>query len=56
MINSGDLNGTEVNNEKGRANPAINAMIDWLEAEGIGKEAVNYRLRDWEPAQPASGC
>ena len=35
------------NGEKGRKSPAINAVIEWLEKEGIGKEAVNYRLRDW---------
>lgn len=47
MVNSGRFDGTESNNEKGRKNPAINAVIDWLEAEGIGKESINYRLRDW---------
>jgi len=26
---------------------AKKAAADWLEAEGIGKRAVNYRLRDW---------
>ncbi|NDJ86662.1 MAG: leucine--tRNA ligase, partial [Chloroflexi bacterium] len=47
MVNSGAFDGTPATTEKGRKNPAINAVIDWLEAEGIGKEAVNYRLRDW---------
>jgi leucyl-tRNA synthetase len=47
MVNSGPFNGTKVNNEKGRKNPGIGAVIDWLEEKGIGKEAVNYRLRDW---------
>jgi leucyl-tRNA synthetase len=47
MINSDAFNGTAVTTAKGRANPAINAVIDWLEAEGIGREAINYRLRDW---------
>ncbi|PJF24652.1 MAG: leucine--tRNA ligase, partial [Phototrophicales bacterium] len=47
MINSGRFNGTFSNGDKGRKNPAISAVIDWLEAQGIGKEAVNYRLRDW---------
>jgi len=47
MINSEQFNGTEVTTAKGRKNPSINAVIDYLEAEGIGKEAVNYRLRDW---------
>ena len=47
MINSGEFDGTESSEAKGRANPAIAAMIDWLEARGIGEQAVNYRLRDW---------
>lgn len=47
MINSGPINGTPVNDEKGRKNPSINAAINWLEERGVGKEAVNYRLRDW---------
>jgi leucyl-tRNA synthetase len=47
MINSGLLNGTKVNTEKGRKNPSIAKVIDWLEEKGIGKESVNYRYRDW---------
>ncbi len=47
MINSGSFDGTRVNNEKGRKNPGIRAVIDWLAEQGIGKEAVNYRYRDW---------
>ncbi len=47
MVNSGPFDGTPASNEKGRKNPAISAVIDWLEERGIGKEAVNYRLRDW---------
>ena len=48
MVNSGDFfNGTIVNTEKGRKNPSISAVIDWLEPQGIGKESVNYRYRDW---------
>ena len=47
MVNSGPFNGTRVNNEKGRKNPAIAAVIDWLEPQGIGKESVNYKYRDW---------
>ncbi len=47
MVNSGPFNGTQVNTEKGRRNPGISAVIDWLEQKGIGKEAVNYRYRDW---------
>jgi leucyl-tRNA synthetase len=47
MINSGPVNGTPVNDEKGRKNPSINAAINWIEGKGVGREAVNYRLRDW---------
>ena len=47
MINSAQLNGTTVNEEKGRKNPGITAVIDWLAGQGIGKEAVTYKLRDW---------
>jgi leucyl-tRNA synthetase len=47
MINSDKFNGTKVNDEKGRKNPGISAVIDWLEKQGIGKEAVTYKLRDW---------
>lgn len=41
------FDGTVSNDQKGRKNPSINAVIDWLAAQGIGKEAINYRLRDW---------
>ena len=47
MVASGPLNGTAVNNEKGRKNPSVSAAIDYVEAQGVGKEAINYRLRDW---------
>ena len=47
MVNSGMLNGTKVNTEKGRKNPSIAAVLDWLAQQGIGKESVNYRYRDW---------
>jgi leucyl-tRNA synthetase len=47
MVNSGQFNGTKVNTEKGRKNPGLSAVIDWLERKGIGKESVNYRYRDW---------
>ncbi|MEW5939278.1 MAG: leucine--tRNA ligase [Chloroflexota bacterium] len=47
MVNSGPFNGTKVNAEKGRKNSGISAVIDWLEKQGIGKESVNYRYRDW---------
>jgi leucyl-tRNA synthetase len=39
-INSEWLNGLDIPTAKARA-------IEWLEAEGIGKGTVNYRLRDW---------
>ena len=47
MVNSDRFDGMFSNEAKGRKNPAINAVIDWLEQEGIGQEAINYRLRDW---------
>ena len=47
MLNSGRFDGQLSDHNRGRRNPAIGAVIDWLEAEGIGEEAINYRLRDW---------
>jgi leucyl-tRNA synthetase len=47
MVNSAEFNGTTVSDEKGRKNPGINKVIDWLESQGIGREAVSYKLRDW---------
>ncbi|HTX90606.1 MAG TPA: leucine--tRNA ligase [Anaerolineales bacterium] len=47
MINSAQFNGTAVNEEKGRKNPGISAAIDWLAKQGVGREAVTYKLRDW---------
>ncbi len=47
MVNSGMLNGTKVNTEKGRKNPSIAAALDWLGEYGVGRESVNYRYRDW---------
>ncbi|MBR4020954.1 MAG: leucine--tRNA ligase, partial [Firmicutes bacterium] len=40
MMNSGKFDG--MNNKE-----AIEAVINWLDNEGIGKKTVNYRLRDW---------
>ena len=28
-------------------NPAIKAVIDWLEKKALAKTSVNYRYRDW---------
>jgi leucyl-tRNA synthetase len=47
MVNSGLFNGTKVTSEKGRKNPGIAKVLDWIAKEGIGKESVNYRYRDW---------
>src|SRR5688572_31388022 len=47
MINSGPFNGTRARNDKGLKNPAIKAVIEWLEQKSIGKFSVNYRYRDW---------
>ncbi len=40
MVNSGEFTG--IPNEEGKQK-----VIEWMEARGIGKRAVNYRLRDW---------
>ncbi len=40
MINSGELTGTP-------GDVAVEKTIAWLEARGIGKGEVNYRMRDW---------
>jgi len=40
LVNSDILNGLNVTDAKAK-------IIDWLEAQGLGKKAVNYRLRDW---------
>jgi leucyl-tRNA synthetase len=47
MVNSGQFNGTIVNEEKGRKNPGISAVTEWLQKNGIGKFSTSYRLRDW---------
>jgi leucyl-tRNA synthetase len=39
-INSGEFNGLTTAEFKTR-------IVDWLEAKGLGKKAVNYKLRDW---------
>ena len=40
MVNSGTFDGTPVNE-------ALKKVTNWLEDEGIGMAATNYRLRDW---------
>ena len=39
-INSEWLNGLDKEH-------AVKAAIEWIEAQGIGRRTVNYRLRDW---------
>jgi leucyl-tRNA synthetase len=40
MVNSGQFDGMDNREAFGR-------IVDWLESEGKGRRAVNYRLRDW---------
>jgi leucyl-tRNA synthetase len=40
MVNSGEFNGLDSEAAKAR-------IADYMEAKGIGKRKVNYRLRDW---------
>ncbi len=40
LVNSGRFDG--MNNRE-----AFEAIVDWLDSDGKGKRAVNYRLRDW---------
>ncbi len=40
MIHSGPFSGTP-------GDAAVKRVTEWLEEQGIGKFAVNYRLRDW---------
>ena len=47
MAESGPIDGIVTTMGKGRKNPSIAAAIDWLEDKGVGREAVNYRIRDW---------
>ncbi len=47
MVNSGPIDGVATTEGKGRANPSVDAAIDWLEQHDAGKEAINYRVRDW---------
>jgi leucyl-tRNA synthetase len=46
MVQSGPFDGTPSGKgEAGRA--GIDRVIEWLEAQGIGRRTVTYRLRDW---------
>ena len=47
MVHSDAMDGSVSSRDKGRKNPAISRVIDWLEATGKGAESVNYRLHDW---------
>ena len=47
MVDSGPITGVATTDGKGRDNPSIAATIDWLEENELGKESVNYRMRDW---------
>lgn len=47
MVNSGPFNGTKASADKGMKNPAIAAVVEHLEANGIGQRHTNYRMRDW---------
>lgn len=47
LMNSGAINGTIHNGEKGQKSPAIAAAIAYLQEQGIGRAKVTYRLRDW---------
>ena len=42
MVNSGDFSGTAT---AGRE--AVRKVIAWVEAQGFGRGAVTYKLRDW---------
>ncbi len=41
MIHSGPFDGTPA------PHPAVEKVTAWLQEQGLGKPAVNYRLRDW---------
>lgn len=41
IVNSGPFDGVMA------PHPAVEQVVAWLEEQGLGKGAVNYRLRDW---------
>ncbi|HMC08524.1 MAG TPA: leucine--tRNA ligase [Actinomycetota bacterium] len=47
LVHSGPFTGTVVFPDGPDAGKGIDDVIAWLEAEGKGRAAVNYRLRDW---------
>ncbi|MCC6800544.1 MAG: leucine--tRNA ligase [Anaerolineae bacterium] len=48
MVNSGAFDGTSARaSADGTKNEAVGVVTRWLEQQGIGHGAVNYRLRDW---------
>lgn len=44
MVNSGPINGVPAGKGAGKS---VKVTVQWLEEQGKGKAAVNYRLRDW---------
>ncbi len=40
LVNSGQFNGT-------RSEDAREQVVAWLESQGVGKQKVTYRMRDW---------
>jgi leucyl-tRNA synthetase len=48
MVNSAQFNGTPAYyTGDGKKNEAVGVVTEWLEEQGIGHAAINYRLRDW---------
>ena len=48
MVNSAQFDGTPAHYAgDGRKNEAVGVVTRWLEEQGIGHAAVNYRLSDW---------
>ncbi|MCZ7540723.1 MAG: leucine--tRNA ligase [Anaerolineae bacterium] len=48
MVNSAQFDGTPATaSHDGAKNEAVRVVTRWLEEQGIGRAAINYRLRDW---------
>jgi len=43
MVQSGQFTGTPT----GKGGEGVKRVIAWLEERGVGRSAINYRLRDW---------